>query len=97
VYYSGDIIPAGLQFRVLIAHCAGKYRDEFINERFFHPQVIIPIPDSAAENSSYHVSGFVIRRQLSVGYGEGHGPQMISNYPEGHIPFIIFAIRPACY
>jgi hypothetical protein len=83
------------EFGISISHRLDENGKELIHERFMLSEEGITVTDGTAENTTDHITGLGVRRQLTVGDGEGDGTDMVGDDAHGNILLGIFAIDAA--
>ena len=84
------------EFREKFTHLGFEHRNKFVHQRLAHIQERIGIANCTAQYTTYHVTGFYIRRKLSVGNGKSYSTKVIGDNAHGYITFGIRAIRYSC-
>ena len=80
------------QFGVCTAHCFDQYIYQPIEECLTLSEECVSVTDGTAQDAADYISGFGVRRQLSVGDREGDRADMVGDYTHSHIVLPVFSV-----
>ena len=78
------------KLRIGLAHDFYQHGDETAQERFAKAQESIAITDCTAQDTADDITGLDIGGQLTVGYREGNGSDMVGHNPHRHVHILRF-------
>ena len=78
-----------LQLREGIAHLVDEGGEQTIEEALLLSEEGVGIADGTAQDTTDDIACLRIRRQLTVGYREGNGTQVVGTYAHGHIDIVL--------
>ena len=81
-----------LQFGISTAHRIDERGQETIQESLTTVEESVTITHRTTQNTTNHITGFGIRRQLSIGDREGNGTDMVGNHAHSDIHFFILTV-----
>ena len=86
----------GSKFGICIAHRFDKCRQQFVDKRLLQSEERITVTYGTTQNTTYHITGLGIRRQLAVGDRKRNRTHMVGNHPHGNIAADIVAVSFLC-
>ena len=86
---SADELLLSLEFREGIAHLLHQYWQQTEQECFFLSEEGVGIAYGAAQDTSDNISSLCIGWQLTVGYGECYGTQVVGTYAHSNVDVVL--------
>ena len=80
------------QFRISFAEVLDELRHQLEEESRTHIEESVTVAHGTAKDTTNDVTGFLIRRQLTVGDGECDGADMIGDDSHRNVDFLILAV-----
>ena len=78
-----------LQLREGVTHLVDEGGEQTIEEALLLSEEGVGIADGTAQDTTDDIACLRIRRQLTVGYREGNGTQVVGTYAHGHIDIVL--------
>ena len=85
----GDELLLGFQFGESVTHFVHQCRHELVDESLFLSQEGVCIAHGTAQDAADDISCLCIGGQLTVGYRECHGAQMVCTDAHGDVDFVL--------
>ena len=93
--HRSDLCLLDLEFRISLSEILDKLRNQLIEERAAHVQERVAVTNGTTENTTDHIAGFLVRRQLTIGDSESDRSDMIRNHAHSHVGLLILAVLTA--
>ena len=81
-----------LQFRIGFAQVCNQLRNQFVQERLALAQERVTVADGSAQDTTNHVTGLLVARQLSVGDSECYGADMVCDDAHGDVHILFLTV-----
>ena len=96
LHHTSDEFALSRQLGEGFTHLFDEHGQEPEEEALFLSEERIGIADGTTEDAADDISSLSIRRQLSVGNGEGNGTQVVSTDTHGHVDVFVVTVVFAC-
>ena len=77
------------------SHVVHELVHQAAEEGFGESEEGVAVAHGAAQDAAYHVAGLDVGGQLSVGYAEADGPDVVGYHPHGHVGRFALAVAVA--
>ena len=91
-HHATDKFALGFQLGIGLAHLVDEGGQQLKHEGRTLLQEGVGVTNGAAKDTTNNVSSLGIARQLTIGDGESHSPEVVGNHTHSHIHFLVGAI-----